>query len=66
MSETPFTIRSPSGVVRSGYTRKDALYAAAVLAENERRFEGRHEPVAVFEATKQIAAVWANAQENWG
>ncbi len=39
-----FRIVSPTGKEIDGYTRKDALYAAAILAEKERRFHGRQEP----------------------
>jgi hypothetical protein len=62
-----FEAVSPSGKTVPGYTRKDALYAACVLAENERRFSSRKAaPVAVFENGNKIADVWADAQEDVG
>ena len=56
---------SPSGKTVPGYTRKDALYAACILAEQERRFSSRKAaPVAVLEDGVKIADVWADAQED--
>lgn len=48
-----------------GYTRKDILYAAAVLAEKNRIFLSRKaQPVEVFEGVDHIANVWADAMED--
>lgn len=61
-----FLVISPSGKQLPGYTKRDALYAAGVLAEKENRKHGKHEPVAVYdECHRQIAAVWLNAMEEW-
>lgn len=58
-----FQIKSPSGKEQIGYTRRDALYAACVIAENERRFVTRKaQPVEVFEGDAKIADVWADQQ----
>lgn len=60
-----YQIKSPSGAEQIGYTRRDALYAACIVAENERRFSSRKaQPVAVFEDGKLIADVWADMQED--
>jgi hypothetical protein len=60
-----YEIKSPSGKIISCYGRKEALYAAEGLADIERRFEGRQEPVSVYERGSKVAAVWANAMEIW-
>jgi hypothetical protein len=60
-----FAAVSPSGMKVPGYSHRDALYAACVLAEKERRFMSRKSaPVAVYEDGKRIADVWADAQED--
>lgn len=60
-----FEVISPSGKTIPGYSRRDALYAAGVLAEREKRFSTRQsDPISVYEDGKKIADVWADLQED--